>query len=234
MNEARVGGKTLRVPYKTLKPKETFRPARLYSVIWRRSYPQSKTRGDKAVETHAHRNSACQVAASVKWSGGGRLESPPRSTRRRRHPPPRRAVVYEGKISWPARGPNVDWTIGSTMRRRRRSKTSVAKADDGARTQNGHVRNDTRDASRRIVGASFSAICRRNCVEDGKEGVDGSSPSEGFAVLAAQPSFLLPTLAAGDRFGVHPASTAWTSGCVPACASSSLIACSRPSRARWP
>ena len=27
-------------------------------------------------------------------------------------------VVYEGKISWPTRGPNVDWAIGSTMRRR--------------------------------------------------------------------------------------------------------------------
>jgi hypothetical protein len=29
-----------------------------------------------------------------------------------------RSGVSEGKISWPTRGPNVDWTIGSTMRRR--------------------------------------------------------------------------------------------------------------------
>jgi len=71
----------LRVPYKSLKPSETFRPAGLYSVIWRRSYPQSKTRGDKAAETHADQNSACRVAASVKWSGGGRLESPLREAR---------------------------------------------------------------------------------------------------------------------------------------------------------
>jgi hypothetical protein len=30
----------------------------------------------------------------------------------------RHRVVYDGKISWPTRGPNVDWTIGSTMRHR--------------------------------------------------------------------------------------------------------------------
>jgi hypothetical protein len=28
--------------------------------------------------------------------------------------------------------------------------------------ENGHIRNDTRDHSRRIVDASFSPICRRN------------------------------------------------------------------------
>jgi hypothetical protein len=31
--------------------------------------------------------------------------------------PPQGWVVYKGKTSWPTRGPNVDWTIGSTMRR---------------------------------------------------------------------------------------------------------------------
>jgi hypothetical protein len=62
-----------------------------------------------------------------------------------------------------------------------------------ARTQNGHIRNDTRDASRRTCRAWDTAICRTNCVASdractrvtrpnfhGKEGVDGSSPSEGF------------------------------------------------------
>jgi hypothetical protein len=45
MNQARVGGKTLRVPYKALKPSDRFvRPA-CNSVIWRLSYSsgQSKT-----------------------------------------------------------------------------------------------------------------------------------------------------------------------------------------------
>jgi hypothetical protein len=32
------------------------------------------------------------------------------------------------------------------------------------RTQNGHIRNDTRDVSRRTGGPSATAICRRNCV----------------------------------------------------------------------
>jgi hypothetical protein len=42
----------------------------------------------------------------------------------------------------------------------------VVKPDDGARTQNGHIRNDTRGASRRIVDASLGAICRRKCATD--------------------------------------------------------------------
>ena len=63
-----------------------------------------------------------------------------------------------------------------------------------ARTQNGHIRNDTRDASRRIPEASLAPICRRNCIADDractrvtprnlhrKEGVDGSSPAEDSA-----------------------------------------------------
>ena len=111
-----------------------------------------------------------------------------------------------------------------------------------ARTQNGHIRNDTRDHSRRIVGASFSPICRRNrvaddrtCTRDGKEGVDGSSPSEGFEVSPAQPLLPLSGLASVAGFGVHAASTSVHRGRCPALSSSSRrMACSRPSRARWP
>jgi hypothetical protein len=69
---------------------------------------------------------------------------------------------------------------------------AIVKSDDGARTQNGHIRNDTRDASRRISATCNNPICRRIRVAGaractrvtlrslhGKEGVDGSSPSEG-------------------------------------------------------
>jgi hypothetical protein len=69
----------------------------------------------------------------------------------------------------------------------------------------------------------------------GKEGVDGSSPSEGFRFLPAQPPFLLPVLTADRCFDVHAASTgvhgANSSGLS---ASSNWVACSRPSRTRWP
>ena len=44
------------------------------------------------------------------------------------------------------------------------SELAVAKIDDAARTQNGHIRNDTRDVSRRISGVPTRPICRRNCV----------------------------------------------------------------------
>jgi hypothetical protein len=33
-------------------------------------------------------------------------------------------------------------------------------------TARGHIRNDTRGASRRIVDASLGAICRRKCAAD--------------------------------------------------------------------
>ena len=69
---------------------------------------------------------------------------------------------------------------------------SVALSDDETRTQNGHIRNDTRDISRRITAWPDGPICRRKRVASdrgctrvtrgnlhGKEGVDGSSPSEG-------------------------------------------------------
>ena len=43
---------------------------------------------------------------------------------------------------------------------------------------------------------------------DGKEGVDGSSPSEGFRVFPAQPPFPLPALTPEPPLGDHRASTA--------------------------
>jgi hypothetical protein len=51
---------------------------------------------------------------------------------------------------------------------------------------------------------------------NGKEGVDGSSPSEGFDFLPAQPPFPLSALAPLASFSVHRASTAWTSSAVAA------------------
>ena len=77
---------------------------------------------------------------------------------------------------------------------------SVAGLVNNARTQNGHIRNDTRDVSRRISSPSNSGICRRNCVGSdractrvtprdlhGKEGVSGSSPEEGLKFLQKAP-----------------------------------------------
>src|SRR5207245_11639580 len=66
---------------------------------------------------------------------------------------------------------------------------------------------------------------------DGKEGDDGSSPSEGFAIPPAQPSSLFSVVTPAVVFGVHASSTSVHDALR---ASRSLIACSRPSRARWP
>src|SRR5215831_6996235 len=46
---------------------------------------------------------------------------------------------------------------------------------------------------------------------DGKEGVDGSSPSEGFSFLPAQRRFMFSCWATTCCLGVHRASTRWTS-----------------------
>jgi hypothetical protein len=77
------------------------------------------------------------------------------------------------------------------------SRCGVVSTGTRPRTQNGHIRNDTRDASRRMVRSRIRSICRKNCVASeractrvtpqnlhGKEGVDGSSPSEGSAKAA--------------------------------------------------
>src|SRR6266508_3617577 len=74
--------------------------------------------------------------------------------------------------------------------------------DIQSRTQNGHIRNDTRVVSRRIFTACNRPICRRKCVASdractrvtlpnlhGKEGVDGSSPSEGSAKAPQKGAF---------------------------------------------
>jgi hypothetical protein len=68
---------------------------------------------------------------------------------------------------------------------------AVVYYDTRPRTQNGHIRNDTRDASRQSSNASRPRISRQNrvandhsctCVtpQQCKEGVNGSSPLEGF------------------------------------------------------
>src|SRR5437667_12601078 len=89
-----------------------------------------------------------------------------------------------------------------------RSTFSVVGTDNKPRTQNGHIRNDTRDVSRRISGPSNGAICRRMCVASdractrvtlrnlhGKEGVDGSSPSEGLQKYPANGHMMLSAVA---------------------------------------
>ena len=71
---------------------------------------------------------------------------------------------------------------------------------------NGHIRNDTRDVSRRILEASLGPICRKNVAANGKEGVDGSSPSEGSAkALQIGASFSRPHLESCQRApGMEP------------------------------
>ncbi len=91
-------------------------------------------------------------------------------------------------------------------------RAAVVSAVNYPRTQNGHIRNDTRDVSRRMLPGPDMLISRRNCAEDdractrvtrrnlhGKEGVDGSSPSEGSAKSPLRGVFLSARLA--DRPG---------------------------------
>src|SRR5581483_5855114 len=83
--------------------------------------------------------------------------------------------------------------------------------------------------------AANATVARTAQTGDGKEGVDGSSPSEGFSFLPAYSSLSFSGVTPAGGFGVHRASTSVhgsNSGAFNA--SRSLIACSRPSRARWP
>jgi hypothetical protein len=53
--------------------------------------------------------------------------------------------------------------------RRADALDTVVEHVNSARTQNGHIRNDTRDVSRHIRGARLRPICRRNCVASDRE-----------------------------------------------------------------
>ena len=98
----------------------------------------------------------------------------------------------------------------------------VVKTDDGARTQNGHIRNDTRDVARRIFSPSTQSICRRNCVASdractrvtplnfhGKEGVDGSSPSEGCRKNTCKLTYCVAWLGASCTRGYETGTHSW-------------------------
>jgi hypothetical protein len=99
-----------------------------------------------------------------------------------------------------------------------RKRGAVVKSDDGVRTQNGHIRNDTRDASQRILDVSFDPICRKNCAASdrectrvtllnlhGKEGVNGSSPLEGSAKAPEIGAFSF-----GSTCGLSNVSQVWS------------------------
>jgi hypothetical protein len=62
-----------------------------------------------------------------------------------------------------------------------------------------HIRNDTRDVSRRMARRQAT----RFAGEDGKEGVDGSSPSEGFTKAPQNAAFSIRQSGASSGFGVH-------------------------------
>src|SRR6266545_7311071 len=92
----------------------------------------------------------------------------------------------------PARRPTAsDAASPGANKRRTFSRAAVVSSVNWARTQNGHIRNDTRDVSRRISMAYNSSNCRRNCVASaractrvtprnlhGKECDEGGPPAE--------------------------------------------------------
>jgi hypothetical protein len=100
---------------------------------------------------------------------------------------------------------------------------SLAGATGGNRSQMAVLQKRLKQADRQPLATRRKGY--------GKEGVDGSSPSEGFSFLPAQPALSFSGVAPTGCFGVHRASTS-VHGAFNA--SRSLIACSRPSRARWP
>jgi hypothetical protein len=100
---------------------------------------------------------------------------------------------------WSPAGRNRRQSVANRTQRKARQQIAqhprlhVAEIDSAWQTPNGHIRNDTRGVSRRIAASLIRLICGRNCVasdRDGKEGVDGSSPSEGSA--KAQQTAILP------------------------------------------
>jgi len=88
-----------------------------------------------------------------------------------------------------------------------REPSSVWQTDNVARVRDGYISESTRGHPRALTTRTHPPICRPNTIANGKEGVDGSSPSEGFALSPAQQAFSLSAKARRGGFSVHRAST---------------------------
>jgi len=146
-----------------------------------------------------------------------RAAAPPFAWRR----PGDRVVTSKSAKVTPAPRVAPDEEVGVQPRRRRRLRRtrpalSVVTWSNSPRTQNGHIRNDTRDASRRTASVGIQPICRRNRVASdractrgtfrnlhGKEGVDGSSTSEGFDKVPAIRTLVLSIHSTRETFRTH-------------------------------
>src|SRR6266536_2079425 len=86
--------------------------------------------------------------------------------------------------------------------------SSVSQTANAARVRDGYIRLGTRGRARARVTHPDALICRKNVIASGrpcppvpslhlhgKEGVDGSSPSEGFDKIPAKGHFVLPEMA---------------------------------------
>jgi hypothetical protein len=65
------------------------------------------------------------------------------------------------------------------------TSSPVAWSDSRWRTQNGHIRKDTRDVSRRIRRLRITPICSGNCVADDRACTDGKEEVEAHFVSFA-------------------------------------------------
>src|SRR5262249_55168181 len=96
----------------TIRPRLTSPDSRsrLLYVIWRRCTSNATT---IAIGTSSSSVDINDTACVTRLSRGGLTTCHLYGMRQRLRP---RDVVHDDKISWPTRGPNVDWTLGSTMR----------------------------------------------------------------------------------------------------------------------
>jgi hypothetical protein len=96
---------------------------------------------------------------------------------------------------------------------------SVLRIDNGTRVRDGYNRLSTRGQTRTSATQSDMPICRKNVPanalvwtpvppRNGKEGVNGSSPLEGFSEAPAQQLLSLSVEATLWSGGVHETSTA--------------------------
>ena len=95
-----------------------------------------------------------------------------------------RCVVHEDKISWPTRGPNVGWTIGSTMRCRPDSRAEARASRRSPRRPRQLVRllpRGRRRAERR--GASSATGTQRSV--GGTDGLDQMAISASYVWTSA-------------------------------------------------
>jgi hypothetical protein len=144
-----------------------------------------------------------------------RLARSTRATRRRNHCRSRRLMEPQRTAPVTAQPSERPSRLGLRWGQVLGTGSRISRDAQGLSREGRNEERNEQFCRESVVPSAFPASRGRR-LNHGKEGVDGSSPSEGFGILPAQSPFPLSEVAPLTSSSVHRASTAWTSSAAAA------------------